>query len=99
MVGEMRPGPRDHHDQAVAESDQEKNMDEEPGQPGEISGQLELAELGDSGGAADCGQAAFVVITKIAARLIFKVAGAGVRTPVPFPGPPRLPPPHTLALF
>src|SRR4029077_18866391 len=84
LVGEIRPGPLDHHDQAIAESDEEKNVDEEPCQPGEISGQVKLAglsELGDGGGAADGGQAAFVVVPKFAARLIFKVAGDGVRHP------------------
>ena len=58
-------------------------MDEQPRQPGEISGQLELAELGDGGGAADRGQAALIVIMKIAPRLVLKIASDGVRNPVP----------------
>src|ERR1019366_8280601 len=62
LVGEIRPCPLDHHEQSIAEPDQEKNVDEQPREPGEIAGQLELAELGDGGGAADRGQAAFVVV-------------------------------------
>ena len=58
-------------------------MNEQPRQPGEIAGQLELAELGDGGGAADGGQAAFIVIVKIASRLVLEIARDRVRDPVP----------------
>ena len=30
LVGEIRPRPLDHHNQAIAESDQKENVDEQP---------------------------------------------------------------------
>ena len=83
LVREIGPCPLDHHDETIAEPDQEKNVDEQPRQPGEISRQFELAQLGDGGGAADRGQAAFVVIVKIASRLMLQVASDGFCDPVP----------------
>src|SRR5216684_1539608 len=75
LVGEIGPGPLDENQQAVAKSDEEKNVDEKPGQPGDESGDVNLAELGDGGGAADGGQAAFVVVVE---------GGAGVKIPAQF---------------
>ena len=72
LVGQIRPCPLDHYQQAIAESNQEKDVDEQPCQPGEIAGEHELAELGNGGGAADRGQAAFIVIMEIASRLVFR---------------------------
>ena len=57
-------------------------MDEQPRQPGEVPGYLELAKLGDGGGAADGGEAPFVVVVEIASWLIFEVARDGFRNPV-----------------
>jgi len=64
LVGEVRPGPLDENQDAVAEADEEKDVDEEPGEPGEESGDVEFAEVGDSGGAADGGERAFVPVVK-----------------------------------
>ena len=35
VVGQVRPGPREEHHEAVAEADQEEDVDEQPGEPRE----------------------------------------------------------------
>src|ERR1022692_240689 len=82
LISQIRPRPLDHHDQAIAESDEKEDVDEEPGEPGKVSGDFEFADLGDGGGASNRGATAFVVIIKIAAWLIFQVAGDGFGNPV-----------------
>src|ERR1700730_4914492 len=53
LVGEIRPRPLDEDQHTVLEANQEKNVDEQPCQPGDESGDVNLAELRDGGGASD----------------------------------------------
>src|ERR1019366_1313992 len=64
LVGGIRPRPLDKHKQAVAEANQEKNVDEQPCQPGHEARDMNLAELCHCGGAADGGEAPFVPVVK-----------------------------------
>ncbi len=58
-------------------------MDEEPCQPGEISGQFKLADLSHGGGPANGRQAPLIVIPKRAPRLVFKGPRNRIGDPVP----------------
>src|ERR1700722_2736321 len=49
-------------------------MDEKPSQPGEVTPKLELTELGNSGGAADRGKAAFIEVMEVAAAFVIQRA-------------------------
>src|SRR5580700_1683281 len=71
FVGEIRPRPLNKNQHSIAEADEKKNVDEEPCQPGHKTGDMNLAKLGDGCGAADGGEAAFVVIVKSRARRRF----------------------------
>src|SRR5713101_7549340 len=71
FVRDIRPGPLDQHDQTISKSDQEKNMYKKPSQPGEIPRDMELPELGNGSRAPDSGQASFIQVMKILARLVF----------------------------
>ena len=68
VVGEVAPGPLDHDDDAIAESDQKKDVDEEPRKPGEKSGDVHLAKVGDRGRTPNGGEAALVEIMEWLAR-------------------------------
>ena len=48
VVSKVSPGPLRHHKETIAEADQEEQVDEEPGQPSEVAGEMQLAEVGDS---------------------------------------------------
>lgn len=64
FVGHVRPCPLNENEQAVAESDEIENVNEEPGEPGEESGDVNAAEFGDGGGASDGGDGAFVPVVE-----------------------------------
>ena len=64
IVGDVGPGPLDHHQQPVAESDQEEDMDEEPHQPGQVARELPSTELGNGRASADGGEHPLVAITE-----------------------------------
>ena len=55
-VGDVGDGPLDQDQQPVAESDQEEDVDEDPGEPRDEAAEVEPAEIGDSAAAADHGQ-------------------------------------------
>src|SRR4051812_30106125 len=55
LVREVGPRPFRDHEKAVAEADEEENVDREPGDPGEEAAQFQESEIGDGGGAADGG--------------------------------------------
>src|SRR6267154_457950 len=65
LVSEVRPRPLNEDEHAVLEPDQEKNVDEKPCQPGNETGDVNLAELSDRGGAANGGEAAFIVVVEV----------------------------------
>src|SRR5512144_1572228 len=62
VVGEVRPGPFEYHDEPVPEPDQEKDVDEQPGHPGDPARELDEVQVGDGRRPADRGQRAFVTI-------------------------------------
>ena len=62
FVGRVGPRPLNEYQQAVAKADEKKNVDEQPGEPGDEAGDVDASELGDGGGAADGGQAALVPV-------------------------------------
>ena len=62
FVGHVGPGPLNKDEQAVSESDEEEDVNEEPGEPGEESGDVDFAELGDGSGASDGGEGTFVPV-------------------------------------
>src|SRR5450631_4411111 len=69
FVGDVGPRPLNEHQQPVAETDQEKDVDEEPRQPRNEAGDVDAAELGDRCCAADRGEAAFVPVVKLWANV------------------------------
>src|SRR6185437_16036515 len=74
FVSEIGPRPLNEHDNAIAKADQEKDMHEQPGKPGEISRDVQLANRGNSGGAADGSKVSFVEIIKVLAGLVLEIA-------------------------
>src|SRR5215831_6559788 len=72
VVRHERPSPLNHDEQAVAETDQEHDVDEQPGQPGEEPGGLEPADVGDRPGAADRGQHSLVRVAERLGKLAAK---------------------------
>src|ERR1700685_509818 len=73
LVCDIRPRPLNENQDAIAEADEKKNVDEKPRQPGDESGDVNLAELRDGSCAADGGEAAFVEVMEWS---------AGVKTPI-----------------
>src|ERR1700719_325680 len=69
LVSKIRPRPLCKHQHAVAKANQEQNVYEEPRHPGQKARDVNLTELGHCGGAADGGQASFIVVTKCGARV------------------------------
>ena len=43
LVGEVRPGPLEQHDEAIAEADEKEDVHEQPAEPGEESRQAQAA--------------------------------------------------------
>src|SRR5580658_1362678 len=64
LVREIRPRPLHEDEHAVLETNQEKNVNEQPSQPGHESRDVYPAELRDGRGAADGGEAAFVEVVE-----------------------------------
>jgi len=64
LIREIRPRPLHEDEHAVLETNQEKNVNEQPSQPGHESRDVYPAELRDCRGAADGGEAAFVEVVK-----------------------------------
>jgi hypothetical protein len=55
LVRDVGPGPLNENQHAVPEADQKQDVNEQPGQPGDETGNMNLAELGDCGCTADRG--------------------------------------------
>src|SRR5579864_5110782 len=70
LVGHIRPEPLDHHNEPVAEADQEKDVYEQPAQPCKITRDVQAPELCDCRRPADGSQAPFVHIVEIFSRLV-----------------------------
>jgi len=64
-VGEVGPGPLEEDEDAVAESNEEVEVNEGPGQPCRCAAELKAFEIGNAGVASDGGEAAFVEIPEV----------------------------------
>jgi len=73
LVGHVRPEPLDENQQAIAEANQEENVNEEPGKPGDEAGDVNFAELRDGGVAADGGQRTLVPVVEGFTRLVREI--------------------------
>src|SRR6476619_6992136 len=79
LVVEVGPGPLQHHENAVPEADEERDMDERPDEPGDKSRKLELPDLGHGLAPTDDGELSLVEIPEGRAWLPSQVAGDGMR--------------------
>src|SRR6185369_14208862 len=70
FVSEVRPGPGDHHHNPVAESDQKKDVYEQPRQPGQKTGNMNLTEVRHGCRSAYGRQTSLVPIFEILTRLV-----------------------------
>ena len=69
--GEVGPDPGGEDGEAIAESDEEKDVHGEPGEPGGEAAEVGFEgpfDFGDGGHAADGGHVAFVEVTEGGAR-------------------------------
>jgi len=64
FVDEVGPAPLEEDGEFVAEADEEEEVDEEPGGPGEDAAHLEATGLGDGAVLADDGHDAFVAVAE-----------------------------------
>src|SRR5207247_2270882 len=69
VPGDVGPRPLEQHQEAVAEPDQEHDVDEKPGEPGDEPGELESSDDRHRGRAPDGRHAPFVAVTERAGRL------------------------------
>ena len=74
IVGEVGPRPSEQHDEAVPEPDQEEDVDEQPGHPGQPSRELDDVQVGDAGRAADRRERPLVAIAEREAGLVLQRA-------------------------
>src|SRR2546428_5741277 len=88
MPGDVGPGPLEQHQEAVAEADQERDVDEKPGEPRDEPGQLEPAHDRDGRRAPDGRHAALVAVAELAGRPAPPPSPHPVR---PRPSPPAWP--------
>jgi len=63
-VGEVGDGPLEHHEQPIAKTDEKEDVDAQPQQPGEQTGEAEHLQIGDGEGAADDGKVALIRVAK-----------------------------------
>src|ERR1700722_16575142 len=71
---QIRPRPLDHHQYAVAESDKKKDGDEQPRQPRQKAGNMNLPKIGDGRGSTDRRERAFVPVVEVLSRFTLQVA-------------------------
>src|SRR5579864_3630657 len=64
LESQVGPGPLEHDEEAVAETDEIEDVDTEPEYPGEKAGEAYCAEIDDGEGAAHGGEIAFVVVVE-----------------------------------
>src|SRR5437867_11972348 len=69
MPGGVGPGPLEQHQEAVAEADQEREVDQKPGEPRDEPGQPAPAHDPDGRRAPDRRHAALVAVAPLAAWL------------------------------
>src|SRR4029077_4985172 len=74
FVGEICPCPLDQNDDPVAETDQEEDVDEQPGKPRQESGNMNFAELRHCCGPSNGGQTALIQVMKILPRISLQFA-------------------------
>src|SRR5579885_1881457 len=66
FIRKIRQRPLEHHDKAIAESDQEKDVEEQPHHPREESGQLYFSHRYHTIGSPYCRQSAAIAIPECA---------------------------------
>ncbi len=71
---EVGPDPLAEDGEAAAEADEEKDVDEEPEQPGDDAGEAAFADFGDGAVVADGGHGAAVFVGEFAAWLAAEIA-------------------------
>src|SRR5262245_15366267 len=62
VAGEVVPAPLEEHHQAAFIFDDIDEMDEEPGEPSEVAGEFEPAQIGDSTRSANRRQVAMILV-------------------------------------
>ena len=77
FVDEVGPAPLEEDGEFVAEADEEEEVDEEPGGPGEHAAHLEAAGLGDGAVFSDDGHDAFVTVAEGGPEFGFATGVAG----------------------
>src|SRR5437762_3350830 len=63
-VAEVVVNPAEHDEEFVAEADEEGDVDDGPGEPGEGAAEFQAFDVGDSAFGADGGHDSFVAITE-----------------------------------
>src|SRR5690606_11422691 len=79
LVGDVGPGPLHHDDEAVAETDQVEDVDEDPHEPRRQAAHPELRDLRDGGVPPDRGEVPLVQVAERLARLALEVAADRAR--------------------
>src|SRR4029077_209913 len=74
FVGEICPCPLDQNNDPVPETDQEEDVDEQPGKPRQESGNMNFAELRHCCGSSNRGQTTLVQVVKILSRISLQFA-------------------------
>src|SRR5437660_4362529 len=82
LDSEVSPRPFGQYEETIAEADEEEDVNEEPGEPGDESREMDLADLGDGFVAADGRHGSFVPIGEGLARLACDVALDGRGCPL-----------------
>src|SRR5581483_9543168 len=75
LVSDIRPSPLNEHNYSVSKADQEENVNKQPRQPGEVTGNVQLSDFRDGRGTADGCEAPLIKIMEIFSRIILQVAG------------------------
>src|SRR6267143_112587 len=73
LIGEICIRPFDQHHDPVAESNQVREVDGQPEEPGQPAGKSYLAEIGDRARASDRGEITLVPVVETLARLAPKI--------------------------
>src|SRR5581483_9054054 len=64
LEGEVRPRPRDQHDEPIAKPDQVQDVHEKPGDPGKPASEVNAMDVRDRTRTSDRGHHALVDVTK-----------------------------------
>src|SRR6266850_311455 len=79
-VGHVGPGPLDHDQDSITESDQEEDVDEGPDEPREKAAEVQRPDIGHRPAAADDGKLSLVPVLKGPPWLSCEVTRDGTRS-------------------